>query len=79
MALDPKIASLKAAGAYRFEFDKSQVVSIPANQTRLIVGFSKKGPFNTPVFVPDSSFFKELDIKTIKLRIITVNKFFIIV
>ena len=54
MALDPKIASIKAAGTYRFEFDKSQIVSIPANQTRLIVGFSKKGPFNTPVFVPDT-------------------------
>lgn len=60
MALDPKIASLKAAGTYRFEFDKSQVVSIPANQTRLLVGFSKKGPFNTPVFVPDTSFFKQV-------------------
>ena len=60
MALDPKIASLKAAGTYRFEFDKSQVVSIPANQTRLVVGFSKKGPFNTPVFVPDTGFFKQV-------------------
>ena len=60
MALDPKIASLKAAGTYRFEFDKSQVVSIPANQTRLIVGFSKTGPFNTPVFIPDTAFFKQV-------------------
>ena len=60
MAIDPKIASLRASGTYRFEFDKSQVVSIPANQTRLIVGFSKKGPFNTPVFVPDSGFFREV-------------------
>jgi hypothetical protein len=60
MAIDPKIASLRAAGTYRFEFDKSQIVSIPANQTRLIVGFSKKGPFNTPVFVPDTAFFKEV-------------------
>lgn len=60
MALDPKIASIKAAGTYRFEFDKSQVVGVPANQVRLMVGFSKKGPFNTPVFVPDSSFFKQV-------------------
>ena len=60
MALDPKITSLKAAGTYRFEFDKSQVVSIPAEQTRLIIGFSKKGPVNTPVFVPDTSFFKQV-------------------
>jgi len=60
MAIDPKIASIKAAGTYRFEFDKSQVVSIPANQVRLIVGFSKTGPFNTPVFIPDSGFFKQV-------------------
>ncbi len=60
MALNPQIASLKSAGTYRFEFDKSQVVSIPANQTRLIAGFSKKGPFNTPVFIPDTAFFKQV-------------------
>lgn len=60
MALDPKIASIKASGTYRFEFDKSQVVGVPANQTRLVVGFSKKGPFNTPVFIPDTSFFKQV-------------------
>jgi hypothetical protein len=60
MALDPNIISIKSSGVYRFEFDKSQVVSIPANQTRLIVGFSKKGPFNTPVFVPDSAFFRQV-------------------
>jgi len=60
MALDPQIASIKASGTYRFEFDKSQVVGVPANQTRLVVGFSKKGPFNTPVFIPDSSFFKQI-------------------
>jgi hypothetical protein len=60
MALDPKIASIKASGVYRFEFDKSQVVGIPANQVRLVTGFSKKGPFNTPVFVPDSAFFKQV-------------------
>jgi hypothetical protein len=60
MALDPKIASIKAAGTYRFEFDKSQVVGVPSNQVRLVVGFSKKGPFNTPVFCPDSAFFKQV-------------------
>lgn len=60
MAIDPKIASIKAAGTYRFEFDKSQVVGIPANQIRLVVGFSKTGPFNTPVFVPDTGFFKQV-------------------
>ncbi len=60
MALDPKITTLKASGTYRFEFDKSQVVSIPAEQTRLVIGFSKKGPVNTPVFIPDTAFFKQV-------------------
>lgn len=60
MAITPQIASIKASGVYRLEFDKSQVVSIPANQIRLLTGFSKTGPFNTPVFVPDSGFFKQV-------------------
>lgn len=60
MALDPKIAAFKSSGVYRLEFDKSQTVSIPAEQLRLVVGFSKQGPFNTPVFVSDSSFFQSV-------------------
>jgi len=60
MAIDPKIASIKTSGSYRFEFDKSQVVGIPSNQIRLIVGFSRTGPFNTPVFCPDTGFFKQV-------------------
>lgn len=57
MALDPKIAALKSSGVYRFEFDKSQTISIPAEQIRMVVGFSKKGPFNTPIYVSDSGYF----------------------
>lgn len=57
MALDPKIAAFKSAGVYRLEFDKSQTVSIPAEQIRLVVGFSNQGPFNTPIFCPDAGFF----------------------
>lgn len=60
MTLDPRISSLKAAGTYRFEFDKSQTVALPTNQTRLFVGFSKKGEFNTPVYIPNASYFKEV-------------------
>jgi hypothetical protein len=58
MALSPQIAAFRSAGVYRLEFDKSQTVSIPAEQLRLVIGFSRKGPFNTPVFCPDTSFFK---------------------
>jgi len=60
MALSPQIAAFKSSGVYRLEFDKSQTVAIPAEQLRLIVGFSRKGPFNTPVFCPDSGFFRSV-------------------
>jgi len=58
MALSPSLLQFKSSGVYRLEFDKSQIISIPAETIRLIIGFSKKGPFNTPVFVQDSVFFK---------------------
>tara|TARA_Y100000385_G_scaffold195678_1_gene202522 strand:+ start:2559 stop:5696 length:3138 start_codon:yes stop_codon:yes gene_type:complete len=57
MALDANLQSFKSSGVYRLEFDKSQTVGIPAETIRLVVGFSKKGPFNTPVFVPSTDFF----------------------
>lgn len=60
MALSPQIAAFKSSGVYRLEFDKSQTVAIPAEQLRLVVGFSRKGPFNTPVFCPDASFFRSV-------------------
>ena len=58
MALSPSLLQFKSSGVYRLEFDKSQIISIPAETIRLIIGFSKKGPFNTPVFVQDTGFFK---------------------
>lgn len=51
MALSPQLLQFKSSGVYRLEFDKSQTVSIPAETIRLIVGHSKKGPYNTPVLV----------------------------
>lgn len=57
MALSPELLQFKSSGVYRLEFDKSQIASIPAEQIRLVVGFSKQGPFNTPVFVSDTGFF----------------------
>lgn len=57
MALSPELLQFKSSGVYRLEFDKSQTASIPAEQIRLVVGFSKEGPFNTPVFVSDTGFF----------------------
>jgi len=53
MALSPQLQQFKSSGVYRLEFDKSQTVSIPAETIRLVVGHSKKGPYNTPVFIED--------------------------
>jgi len=57
MAIDANLQQFKSSGIYRLTFDKSQTASIPAETIRLVVGFSKKGPFNTPIFVPDPEFF----------------------
>jgi hypothetical protein len=58
MAISPSLQQFKSSGVYRLEFDKSQITNIPSETIRLIIGFSKKGPFNTPVFVQDNVFFK---------------------
>jgi len=51
MALSPQLQQFKSSGVYRLEFDKSQTVNIPAETIRLVVGRSKKGPYNTPVLL----------------------------
>lgn len=43
----------KANGVYTVEFDASESFVISSQQLRLIVGFSRKGPFNAPVFLQD--------------------------
>jgi hypothetical protein len=60
MALSPSLQQFKSSGVYRLEFDRSQIINIPSETIRLIIGFSKKGPFNTPVFVQDTVFFKQV-------------------
>ena len=57
MAIPANLQQFESSGLYRLTFDKSQTAQIPAETIRLVVGFSKKGPFNTPVFVPDPEFF----------------------
>lgn len=49
MALDAELLSLKSAGTYRFERDLSTISNDTTTFTnlRLVVGFSKIGPFNT--------------------------------
>ena len=64
MAIDIELAGLKAAGTYRFERDLSTLssgVSTGAySNLRLIVGFSKKGPFNSVQLITNSSQFIKL-------------------
>lgn len=51
MSLPNYLAQIKSSGIYRFVWDKSQVPPQQAETMRLLVGYSEKGPFNTPVYV----------------------------
>lgn len=51
MSLPNYLANIKSSGIYRFVWDKSQVPAQTAETLRLVVGYSEKGPFNTPVYV----------------------------
>ena len=43
----------KASGVYTVEFDASERVVLTTETIRLVVGFSRRGPFNAPVFLRD--------------------------
>lgn len=62
MALTKELLNLKSAGTYRIIVDKSQMPSAPEplDNTRLVVGFSKKGPVNRPIYIVDSTQFKSI-------------------
>lgn len=70
MAISPNLTKFISSGVYRLTIDRSQVVSSTSQTIRLVIGFSKKGPFNTPVFVQDSVFFRAVfgDIDTLLER-----------
>ena len=51
MALSPQLLQFKSSGVYRLEFDKSQTANIDVATLRLVVGHSRKGPYNTPVLI----------------------------
>ena len=48
-------SQFRASGVYTLEFDSSASVILTSTTIRLVVGFSNKGPFNTPVYIPDAS------------------------
>lgn len=60
MSLPNYLAKIKSAGIYRFVWDKSQVPPQQAETLRLVVGYSEKGPFNTPVYIENLSDFKAI-------------------
>lgn len=57
MAIPVQFQQFKAAGIYRVVYDKSTVLGTEAELLRLVVGYSPKGPFNTPVYIKSVSDF----------------------
>ena len=60
MAIPVKFQQFKSAGIYRIVYDKSTVLGTEAELLRLVVGYSPKGPFNTPVYIKSVSEFKTI-------------------
>lgn len=60
MSLPNYLAKIKSAGIYRFTWDKSVVPPQQAETLRLLVGYSEKGPFNTPVYIDNVADFKSI-------------------
>ena len=60
MAIPVQFQQFKSAGIYRVVYDRSTVLGTEAELLRLVVGYSPKGPFNTPVYVKSVSDFKAM-------------------
>lgn len=60
MSLPNYLAKIKSAGVYRFVWDKSVVPPQQAETLRLLIGYSDKGPFNTPVYIDNVADFKSI-------------------
>ena len=60
MSLPNYLAKIKSSGIYRFVWDKSEIAGVPADILRLVVGYSDKGPFNTPVYITRDTEFKAI-------------------
>ena len=60
MSLPNYLAKIKSSGIYRFVWDKSEVSGVPAETLRLVVGYSEKGPFNTPTYIQSASEFIQI-------------------
>lgn len=62
MALSAELLNLKSAGTYRSERDLTTVSneSTTYSNLRMVVGFSKMGPFNSPILVTSQAEFIRL-------------------
>lgn len=58
MSLPNYLSAIKSSGIYRFVWDKSEIEGVDAETLRLVVGYSEKGPFNTPMYIKSASEFK---------------------
>jgi hypothetical protein len=47
------LTQFKSSGVYTVELDQTETIVLNTQTTRLVVGFSKKGPINAPVFCQD--------------------------
>ena len=65
LALD--LSQFKSAGVYTIEVDQSERITVTTQSLRLVPGFSKIGPFNTPVFIRSTrdrqKFYGDIDLK----------------
>ena len=60
MSLSLDLKKIKSSGIYRFVYDKSTLPPSEAETIRLFVGYSNKGPFNTPVYVDNVGDFETI-------------------
>jgi len=60
MSLPAYLANIKSSGIYRFVWDKSEIPNTTAEILRLVVGYSERGPFNTPVYIKSQTEFRSV-------------------
>jgi hypothetical protein len=56
MKVSLDLNKFKASGVYTIEFDATETINVTSQTIRLVVGFSRKGVFNSPVFLRDTRF-----------------------
>lgn len=53
MSLPNYLAKIKSSGVYRYVFDLSEIPAEERSTLRLVVGYSERGVFNTPVYIEE--------------------------